>query len=50
MIKKLALLLITGALFGPVAVFYLSGILLLLWVAKTPKRGSNQHINKYKLI
>lgn len=50
MIKKLALLLITGALFGPVAVFYLSGILLILWLAKTPKRGTNQHKSKYKII
>ncbi len=48
--KKLALLVISGALFGPVAVFYLLCVFVLIWALRKPKNGTNQYINKYKLI
>lgn len=48
--KKLALLITLGLLFGPGAVFYTLWVYVLIWALRKPKRGTNQHINKYKLI
>lgn len=48
--KKLALLVIVNLLFGPVAVFYLLWVYIVLWAIRQPKRGSNQYRKKYKLM